>query len=256
MKNLFTLWICLLLAFPVWGEEVVSRVNVSEKLQEWDTETILDSLDQEQLPKVVSSGLFGGANVSNFIIGRNGQSMSSYLRVGAEIGAFMDFRVTKHFFIRPELCFVAENNLFSAQDSSYGMWSFGAEVPIYFLGRWGNMQKGYLQAGGGIYTHFTFASNVAGTYRNRTLSEAEREKEVARYELQNDYASLLKLHQNHFGVCAMVLYELPQGVQFRLSYKVSLSDICTFYLNNKGEQIANAAIYPQRISFGIGYHFR
>ena len=58
--------------------------NVKQQLVEFDTEHMLDSLDQENLPRIVSGGLLAGTNMSNFIITRNHKPMSSYMRIGAE----------------------------------------------------------------------------------------------------------------------------------------------------------------------------
>ena len=77
------------------------------RLEEYNTERLLDSLDQEKLPKIVSGGLLAGGNLSNFIITRDHQTMSSYMMIGAEAGGFLDFRVTKHFAIQPQVMFTA-----------------------------------------------------------------------------------------------------------------------------------------------------
>ena len=221
-----------------------------DKLAAFNQENLLDSLDQEKLPRLVSGGLFVGANVSNFIITRNHESMHSYMRVGAEAGGFLDFRITKHFAIQPQIIFTAQQNYFAATDTLNTLWSFGAEMPIYFLGRFGNMEKGYIQFGGGIFTHFTFASNVKDKYRNWD--------DPTRIEHSSDpeYRRLYNLHDNHFGICATIGYECPFGMIINASYKVSFSDIATFYKEYEGQEIADALIYPQSISLSIGYRWR
>lgn len=261
--------VILLMALPVWAQEQVSPTQLAaQKLQEWDTETLLDSLDQDRLPRKVTLGVLANANVSNFIISQSGsRPMSSYLRVGAEAGAFVDFTITQHFHIQPQLILTAEQNKFSIADTtknmarSTGLWTFGVDVPIYFLGRIGNLQKGYLMFGGGVYTHFQFATNVGKPFKfssGQIPSEIEQERQ----ELEEQYSDLLKLHSNHFGVGVMLGYELPIGIQINLAYKVSLSDICTYYANRKTPagktvpQTVDASIYPQKISVGIGYRFR
>jgi len=221
------------------------------RLAEYDTEHLLDSLDQEKLPRLVSGGLFGGANMSNFIITRNHRPMSSYMRIGGELGGFLDFRITKHFSIQPQIILTAQQNYFASTDTMNTLWSFGAEIPIYFLGRFGNMEKGYIQFGGGIFTHFTFASNVRDKYRNW-----DDPTTVKPSTDPHDYSKLYSLHDNHFGVCLMVGYELPLGIQINAQYKISLSDIATFYKEMKGDPTADALFYPQCVSLGIGYRWR
>ena len=225
---------------------------IKTDLVEFDTERMLDSLDQEKLPHLVSGGIFAGANMSNFIINRDHQTMSSYMKVGAELGGFLDFRVTKHFSIQPQVLFTAQENYFAVTDTANHLWSFGMEIPVYFLGRFGNMTQGYVQFGGGIFTHFTFASNVANKYRNYDEIPGPGTDKTDGY----DYSRLHSLHNNHFGVCVMVGYEAPFGLQINASYKVSLSDIAGFYSEMKGQEIANALIYPQSISLTLGYRWK
>ncbi|MBO7457518.1 MAG: PorT family protein [Paludibacteraceae bacterium] len=225
--------------------------NVKTQLNEFDTEHLLDSLDQEALPRLVSGGVLAGANLSNFIITRDHHSMSSYMRIGGEIGGFLDFRISKHFSIQPQVIFTAQQNYFAATDTTNTLWSFGAEIPVYFLGRFGNMEKGYVQFGGGIFTHFTFASNVKDKFKNWDDPTTVKPKTDT-----HDYSELYSLHDNHFGICAMVGYEFRFGLQINASYRVSLSDIATFYKNNKGQEIADALIYPQSVSLNLGYRWK
>ena len=240
----------------------VNAMNtVGDAIVKWDTETTLDSLDQEKLPKLVTGGLFIGGNMSDFLITRAKYgTIASHRRFGAEIGGFIDFALTKHFAIQPQVIFTAHQNYFAATDTTNGLWSFGMEVPVYFLGRFGNMQKGYAQFGGGIFTHFTFASNIS-RYKNAdetSQSQASTANPLpARYAEENeDYSRLYSLHNNHFGICATAGYEFPIGIQINFHYKVSLSDIAGFYSEMKGQKIADAVIYPQAISLGIGYRWK
>ena len=176
------------------------------------------------------------------------------MRIGGEIGGFLDFSLTKHFGIQPQVIFTAHQNYFKEADGSRNdLWSFGAEIPIYFLGRFGNREKGYIQFGGGIFTHFTFASNVKNKYQN---VEKVEKKAVKSETVVYDYSRLYTLHDNHFGVCLTVGYELPFGMQIHAQYKVSLSDIAGFYSEKKGTADADALIYPQSISLMLGYRWR
>ena len=221
---------------------------------EFNTEHMIDSLDQEKLPRLVSGGLLANANMSNFIITRNNKPMSSDMHIGGEFGGFMDFRITKHFSIQPQVIFTAHQNYFAATDTANHLWSFGMEIPVYFLGRFGNMEKGYIQFGGGIFTHFTFASNIAGKFKN--VDESAAVTTSATPTDTHDYSKLYSLHDNHFGVAVTVGYEFPIGIQINAHYKISLSDIAGFYKDYKGQEIADAVIYPQSVSLGIGYRWR
>jgi hypothetical protein len=235
--------------------------GAAEAVVKWDTETMLDSLDQEKLPRLVSGGVFAGANMTNFIITRDHNTMASHRRVGGELGGFLDFSLSKHFSIQPQVIFTAHQNYFAATDTTNRLWSFGMEVPIYFLGRFGNMKQGYAQIGGGIFTHFTFASNT-GKYRSVDDSSKpiDEPKKVSNTEttteFEYDYSRLYTLHNNHFGICLMAGYECSFGMQINLQYKISLSDIAGFYSEMKGQAIANALIYPQSISLVVGYRWK
>jgi len=224
--------------------------NVKMQLAEFDTEHLLDSLDQEKLPRLVSGGVLAGANMSNFIITKNHRPMSSYMKIGAELGGFIDFRITKHFSIQPQVLLTAQENYFAATDTTNHLWSFGLDIPVYFLGRFGNMQQGYIQFGGGIFTHFTLASNVPNKYRSYD------EPTSIESQTGDDYSRLNTLHNNHFGVCVTVGYECTFGMQINLQYKVSLSDIAGFYTEMKGQDVADALIYPQCISLTLGYRWK
>jgi hypothetical protein len=224
------------------------------KLVEFNTEHMIDSLDQEKLPRLVSGGLLAKANMSNFIITRNHKPMSSYMHIGGELGGFMDFRITKHFSIQPQVIFTAHQNYFAATDTANHLWSFGMDIPVYFLGRFGNMEKGYIQFGGGIFTHFTFASNIRNKYKN--VDESAAVTPPVTPTDTHDYSKLYSLHDNHFGVAVTVGYEFPIGIQINAHYKVSLSDIAGFYKEYKGQEIADALIYPQSVSLGIGYRWK
>lgn len=236
-----------------------SLEEAKAKLVEFDTERMLDSLDQEKLPRLVSGGILAGVNTSNFIITRDHHTMSSYMRVGGELGGFLDFAIIKNFAIQPQVIFTAHQNYFAVTDSANHLWSFGVDIPIYFLGRFGNMEKGYIQFGGGIFTHFTFASNIANKFKNlddATPSSAMPARMKEEEPVEYDYSRLYSLHNNHFGVCATVGYEFPIGIQINAQYKVSLSDIAGFYSENKGKEIADALIYPQSVSLSIGYRWK
>ena len=258
--TILCLWASLSITAQVNINEAVQR-NLEEarlRLEDFNKERLLDSLDQKDLPKLVSDGILGFADMSNYIITRSHNTMSSHMRVGGELGGFLDFSLHQHFAIQPQIIFTAQQNHFEATDTTNHLWSFGVDIPIYFLGRFGNMQKGYIQFGAGIFTHFTFASNIANKFENVDQPEGVTPSSIPQKEAENsyDYSRLYTLHNNHFGVCATVGYEFPIGIQINAQYKVSLSDIAGFYSEMKGKEIADALIYPQSVSLGIGYRWK
>ncbi len=261
MKHIFILVFCSLILVPVGAQTKDTNIQLKldeakARLEDFNTEYKMDTLDQENLPRVVSGGVFGGVNMSNFIITRDHHTMSSYMRVGGELGGFLDFTVTKHFAVQPQVIFTAHQNYFAATDTTNRLWSFGAEIPIYFLGRYGSLDKGYIQFGGGLFTHFTFASNVAGKYKNIDDPTDTPTETPPDTKNDYDYSRLYSLHNNHFGVCLLVGYECYFGMFINATYKVSFSDIAGFYKEMKGDPVADALIYPQSVSLNVGYRFR
>ena len=222
---------------------------ISPDAKAWLSENSLDSLDQRKIPKVVTMGLLCNANMSSFLItrktGSTYKTTSSYMRAGVELGGFMDFLVMRHFAIQGRLVFTAEQNQFGIQDSTNHLWSFGMDLPVLFLYRLGNLQRGYFNAGAGIYAHFTFASNK-GMYKNN-------ETGIVPSETPKWYVSL---HDNHAGIIAHAGYEFPIGIQINFNYMVSLSDMFGYYKTTKGTIEGDVAFYPQRLSLGIAYRWR
>ena len=224
--------------------------QISPKAKSWLSETSLDSLDQKKIPRIVTMGLLLNANMSHFLITEKlapnkYKTSSTYLRAGVEVGGFMDFLVARHFAIQARVVFTAEQNQFGIQDSTNHLWAFGADIPVLFLYRLGNMDKGYLNAGAGIFAHFTFASNK-GIYRNNESDPMPTEAPP----------SYVVLHDNHAGIIAHVGYEFPIGIQINFNYMISLSDVFGYYKNNKGRPAYNLAFYPERLSLGVAYRWK
>ena len=222
---------------------------ISPDAKQWLSEHSLDSLDQKKIPKVVTMGLLLNANMSHFLITRRvdgkPQTSSTYLRAGVEVGGFMDFLVTRHFAIQARAVFTASQNQFGVNNTVNHLWSFGMDIPVLFLYRLGNMQKGYWNIGGGIFAHFTFASNK-GVYTNN-------ESGVTPTEVPDDYVSL---HDNHAGFIVHAGYEFPFGMQINFNYLVSITDMFGFYKNNKGTLVGDCAFYPQRLTLGVAYRWK
>lgn len=232
--------------------EHLSPQEVLTKMAKWDKidQRYLDSLDMELHPLKVTGGIIAEGNFSNFIISHRGATpMGSYMRAGFDLGGFLDFSIIKNLGIQGQLLMTFENNQYAIGTKNNNLWSYGIEVPIYLMARFGNMHKGYLQFGAGPYTHFTYANN-RGTYtENYSVEPSEIDK--LRAELESTYSDIM-LHNTHFGLGVTVGYEFPIGIQLNASYKVSLSDIASF----RQKYAEGSNIYPQRISFGIAYRWK
>ena len=249
MRKHLSMVILLSMMLPVMAQENGGKlraqlVEAGEKVKAWDTEINMDTIDQEDLPKRVTGGIMLMANMSNFILFQGIQQVKSYMQVGVDVAGLVDFVVTKHFAIQGRLALTAEQNRFYVQGSQEHLWSFGFDLPVLFMGRFGNMNKGYLSFGAGPYTHFTFASNV-GKYTN-----VETPTSIAAADELQTYA----LHDNHSGIIVSLGYEFPIGISILANYQVSLTDVVTFY---KSENHAKGTtLYPQRVSLGIAYRWK
>lgn len=231
MKHL--LLIAALLPLALLAQTSVSPFAIgAQQLKAWDTEINLDTIDQEKLPQRVTAGLIATANISNYIIYQNRNYFSSYMKVGADLGGFVDFTVTKHFAIQGRLMLTAEQNRFEDTNEANLLWAFGIEIPVLFLARFGNLEKGYLSVGGGPFTHFNYASNIG-----------------------KKGAEVYSLSDNHSGLGASISYEFPIGIQVVANYFVSLTDIVSFHKQSVATHSVQG-IYPQRIELGIAYRWR
>jgi len=235
-------------SMPKAGQYMDSVISPNAK--RWISEQHLDSLDQKKIPKIVTMGLLLNANLSHFLITERlapnkYKTTSTYLRAGVEVGGFMDFLVTRHFAIQAQLVFTAEQNQFGINNKVNHLWCFGADIPVLFLYRLGNMQKGYWNFGAGVFAHFTFASDK-GIYKNN-------EAGIVPSEEPEFYVSL---HDNHAGVIAHAGYEFPFGMQINFHYLISLSDMFGYYKNTKGTLEGNYAFYPERFCLGVAYRWK
>ncbi len=237
-KQHIFLFVCvslLLMSAVAFGQSmtVAPLPANSKQLTQWDTEINLDTIDQEKLPRIVTGGLLASANISNFMIFQKGNIFSSNMKVGAGLGGFVDFTVTKHFAIQGRLILTAEQNRFKDTEAYNQLWALGVEIPVLLLARFGNLDEGYLSFGGGAYTHFNYASNLG-----------------------QKGAEIYKLHDNHFGLTTSLTYEFPIGIQVMANYFVSLTDIISFNKQNAAAATAVQGIYPQRVELGLAYRWR
>lgn len=218
--------------------------HIQDQLKDWNTEHRLDSLDQEHLPRPITFGLLFGPNISNFVIRNNDKYMSSYMKIGGELIGYMDCRVTNHFYIQPQVGFVFAQNQFGVEDERDRIWSLGFDITGFFMGRYGNMEKGYAQFGAGPYMYFAVSDEY--TNNEATLS------------VDDLYSRLYQLHGAHAGLAASVSYELPFRMLINFTYRMSLSDIYTYNktLYDAKSDITSARIYPQRCTLTLGYHFK
>lgn len=265
MKKITFILLTVLPLLSYAQQTSVQPLTVSgQAINQWDTEINLDTIDQEKLPRRVTGGIMATANISNFIIHQNNNYFSSYMKVGGDLGGFIDFTVTKHFAIQGRLVVTAEQNYFKDNEANNHLWSFGIDLPVLFLARFGNLEKGYLSFGGGPFTHFTLVSNIGDKYTHtekgassphRFFAPKAVDPSTEVVQALPNADQLYTLHDNHSGLMASISYEFPIGIQIVANYLVSLTDIVTFYKQNKTADNVSG-VYPQRIELGIAYRWR
>ena len=203
-----------------------------------------DIISKTNFP-IVNGGLKFQANASNFLTRDipNLPNLRSTMNVAGEIGGFVDFNLGKHFLIQLNVMLFATQNDWSAGFSVDKMWTAGIEIPMYFLGRYGSEQNGYIYFGGGPFTQFAVWGQIDNgkTKYNpyQPLSEGQ-DMTDQNYVFSN----------NNSGLGAYLGYELPCRLQFNASYQVGISDLLLL------EQNPKTFVCTQKVTLGIAYRFK
>lgn len=259
MKHIYLLLLLALaplcMMAQVSDRSSLPTIRVSSAIQSWDQET--DTIDIDNKPKLVTGGVLLYGNSSNYIFQDASGDIRSYMKVGVEVGGFLNFNVSKHFDIQPQLLFVAEQNRLAAGDKRNLLWNFGFDIPVYFLAKWGNAGKGYLSVGGGPYMHFNVAgtdSIVQGTKHPSNTFTTTSPMRVAASEPTPDSesSSSLVLYENHAGLAGYVGYEFSFGLSISATYRIALTDIYYYATDPSNEM----SVYPQKLTLGVGYRWK
>lgn len=191
---------------------------------------------------VVNWGLKMQANASNIVLHNVYEDLHSTMNIGGELGAFIDFNISKHFLIQFNLLGFGEHTDLTNNDLRDRLWTIGLEIPVYALARFGNAQTGYVYFGGGPFTEFSLYGALNGDsgqmnpYKHVVGTGEDGEDEFA-------------MSDNHSGIGLYVGYELPCGLQFNASYQNSITDILAF----KHQSAMSAR--PQKFTLGLGWRF-
>ena len=199
------------------------------------------TVDEAKQP-VVNWGLKLQANASNIVLHNVYQDLHSIMNVGGEVGAFIDFNISKHFFIQFNWIGFAEHTDLVNNDLHDRLWTLGIEIPVYAMARFGNAQSGYVYFGGGPFTEFSLRGFMDGD-----TGKMDPYRHVVGVDEQGD--EQFAMSDNHSGLGVYLGYELPCGLQFNASYQHSISDILAF-----AHSTAMSA-RPQKVIVGIGWRF-
>lgn len=199
-----------------------------------------ETAQEERMP-IVNGGLKLQANASNFLLNLpSNPNLRTTMNAGAELGGFVDFNIAKHFLIQLNLMMVAEHCDVHNTHAQDKMLTLGLEVPVYFLGRYGNKHAGYVYFGGGPFTEFNLW-NINQAHPAKSMFQHTNElvdMTDAVHEFGNNYSG---------GLAAYVGYELPCRLQFNASYMFGIS-------SNMLQKDSYA--HTQKVTFGLAYRFK
>ncbi|MBQ9638490.1 MAG: PorT family protein [Bacteroidales bacterium] len=190
---------------------------------------------------VVNWGIKAQANLSAFRI-KNIPTMPDLrtrFEPGAELGGYLDFNITRRFYIQFGLMGSYEQCEVDFGNRATTMQSVALEVPIYALWRWGNEQKGWFSMGVGSYTEFVLSGDIDGSnpYRHVITDQTTGDSSIVTGD-------------NLSGLAFMVGYELPCGLQLNASYHYGLSDLLLFEHDSR-----TTYQRPHKFTLGLGWRF-
>lgn len=200
----------------------------------------------DTIPKkmsIVSGGVKWQANVSNLWAHNVPGDIYTTPHFGGDLGGFIDFNVTKHFFIQLNLLAYVERCVVRGAGAPNPLMSVGLSIPVYLMGRFGNSDKGYVYFGGGPYTEFVLWARMKG--ENGPFNPYHHV--VGMDEETGD--DVLALSDNHSGLGVYVGYEFPCGLQINAAYQYSFSDIFAF------EHSEPMSLHPQKATVGLAWRF-
>jgi len=191
---------------------------------------------------VVDWGLKLQANASNIVLREMPDNLSSTMNIGGEFGAFIDFNISKHFFIQFNLMYFAEHTDLTSNVAHDKLWTLGMEIPVYAMARFGDDQKGYFYFGAGPFTEFSLWADMSGD-----SGHMNPYKHVVGIDEQGE--DQMALSDNHSGLGVCLGYELPCGLQINGYYQNSFSDILAF------AHESHMSARPQKAMLGIAWRF-
>ncbi|MCR4823731.1 MAG: outer membrane beta-barrel protein [Bacteroidales bacterium] len=204
----------------------------------------------------VSLGVLVQANYAGESMYIAESALYAYPGVGAEIGAFIDYNITRRLQIEFQVIMALQNGSYvvAKQDPGFFVWHrykeidyladlrlWGLDLPFFVVGRFPS-GNGNFRLGAGPFTHLTLGSWCPGdsgfiTPYKRVISEDD-------VTGKKRYA----LNDSHAGFGLLFGYEFESGLQINFSGKYSIIDII-----NYDSEYSHA--HPYKISLGVGWRF-
>ena len=178
-----------------------------------------------------SGGLKLEGNGTNFLLSDMSNTKSE-MGFGGTFGGFIKIDLSKNFAIQEDILFSYSSSKLKQNGEEDTYEYFGVEVPIYFMGQWKTTSGGRFYGGVGPYLGIGFQAKL-------------KESDVDFYKKYDGNDPFLK--RFNFGGATQMGYELPNGLQFNISYKIGVNAL------DSGKD--DSKVLPQTISLGLGYKF-
>lgn len=183
---------------------------------------------QAQTP--VKFGLKVEGNFSSFVL-KDLDKQASTMKIGPNLGGFMNIELHKNFAIQPELSFFYRQSDMKVEGVKDEFQQWGMQIPIYFLGQaYTNSGKFY----GGVAPYLGLGFDAR--YKDADIDlykKVKNERPMNRWD---------------FGLGALIGYEFNNGIQINAGYQIGLID----QLDALKDE---ATMLNQAITVGIGFRF-
>jgi len=178
-----------------------------------------------------SGGLKLEGNGTNFLLSDMPGSKSE-IGFGGTFGGFIKIDLSENFAIQEDILFSYSSSKLKQDMVEDTYEYFGVNVPIYFIGQWKTASGGRFYGGVGPYFGVGFQAKL-------------KDSDIDLYKKQDGNDPFLK--RINFGGAAQVGHELPNGLQFNVSYRIGANAL------DAGKD--DSKMLPQTVSLGLGYRF-
>ena len=173
-------------------------------------------------------------NMSKYSLSRH-SGVESVMRAGVTAGGFLQLDVSTCFVVRAELLYHYKNSYIKAEENNRIRY-WGMEIPIYAMYVWNCGHGHRIYIGAGPYTEFGFSATA--WFRGKKI-------DLYAIDPDNDVSAM---RDSNTGFAFAAGYEMPCGLQFNMTYKISISNVLDANSNK-------FSFYPMTMSVGIAYRF-
>ena len=193
------------------------------------------NMSSQGLKRFLDERFSGGfkleCNGTNFLLSDMSNTKSE-LGFGGGFGGFIKIDLSENFAIQEDILFSYSSSKLKQNSIEDTYEYFGIEVPIYFMGQMKTVSGGRFYGG-------------VGPYVGMGLQAKLKDSDINLYKKQDGNDPFLK--RINFGGAAQIGYELPNRLQFNVSYRIGANAL------DAGKD--DSKMLPQTISLGVGYRF-